>query len=71
MRALVLYLGVYVLGYVCECVYNWMVCVKESLRAYLGGKLVFGVCVGGVEGLRALDVSRQWSVWRGAPGWHV
>ena len=23
------YLGVYVLGYVCECVYNWMGCVRE------------------------------------------
>lgn len=44
---------------------------KREFGAYLGGKFVFGMYVGGVEGLRALDVSRQWSVWRHAPGWHV
>lgn len=43
MRVSVSYLGMYVLGYVFECVYNWMGCVKESLGVCLGGKCMFGV----------------------------
>lgn len=42
VRALVVYLGMYVLGHVCECVYNWMRLCKR-VWGHIWVESVFGV----------------------------
>lgn len=69
MRALVVYLSVYVFGYVCEwCVTGWGVLKRE----FEEHSVVWSVgAPGWCGGNESMDVSGQWSVWEGAPGWHV
>lgn len=70
-----MYLSVYVFGYVCEwCVTGWGVLKRDFGEHIWVGSVLFGVHLGApgwCGGNENMDVCGQWSVWEGAPGWHV